>query len=123
MLLKLQEEELERQADARKAILEAEVSVEHLEIEEYKRQQLQKYRDECQLDEIESNSSEPDCNVEDIVRTKTSEWVNSLPPSTTVDSGPSRLQPKSNLVEEPLHQTSHLNEKPPHDVDIVTSQS
>ena len=53
MLLKLQEEELERQADARKAILEAEVRVKQLEIEEYKRQQLQKYRDECQLDEIE----------------------------------------------------------------------
>ena len=121
MLLNLQEEELERQADARKAILEAEVRVEQLEIEEYKRQQLQKYRDECQLDDMESKYSESDCNVEDIVRTKTSEWVSSLPPSTTVDSGPSRLQPKSNLVEEPLHQTSHLNEKQPQVVDNVTS--
>ena len=123
MLLKLQEEELERQAEARKAIREAEVRVKQLEIDEYKRQQLQKYRDECQLDEIESNSSESDCNVEDIVQTKTSEWVNSLPPSTTVDSGPSHLQPKSNLVEKLLHQTSHLNEKPPQVVDVVTSQS
>ena len=87
------------------------------------RQQLRKYQDECQLDEIESNSSELDCNVEYIVRTKTSEWVNSLPPSTTVDSGPSHLQPKSNLVEEPLHQTSHSNEKPPQVVVNVTSQS
>ena len=75
------------------------------------------------MDEIESNSSESDCNVEDNVRTKTSEWVNSLPPSTTNDSGPSRLQSKSNLVEEPLRQTSHLNEKPPQVVDKVTSQS
>ena len=123
MLLKLQEEELERQAEARKAILETEVRVKQLEIDEYKRQQLQKYRDECQLDEIESNSSESDCNVEDIVQTKTSEWVNSLPPSTTVDSGPSHLQPKSNLVEKLLHQTSQLNEKPPQVVDVVTSQS
>ena len=123
MLLKLQEEELERQAEARKAILEAEVRVKQLEIDEYKRQQLQKYRDECQLDEIESNSSESDCNVEDIVQIKTSEWVKSLPPSTTVDSGPSHLQPKSNLVEKLLHQTSHLNEKPPQVVDVVTSQS
>ena len=49
--------------------------------------------------------------------------VNSLPPSTTVDSGPSRLQHKSNLVEEPLHQTSHLNEKPLQVVDNVTAQS
>ena len=52
MLLKLPEEELERQADARNAILDAELHVKQLEIDEYKRQQLQKYRDECQLDEI-----------------------------------------------------------------------
>ena len=51
MLLKLQEEELERQAHARKA-REAEIRVKQMEIDEYKRQQLQKYRDECQLDEI-----------------------------------------------------------------------
>ena len=71
MLLKLQEEELERQADARKAILDAELHVELLEMDEYKRQQLQKYRDECQLDEMESSSSESDCNVEEAVKTKT----------------------------------------------------
>ena len=111
MLLKLQEVEFERQADARKeAILEPEVRVKQLEIDEYRRQQLQKYRDECQLDEIESKSSESDCIVEDTVQTKTSEWVNSLPPIATVDSGTNRLQPKSNLFEEP--QTSHLNDKP-----------
>ena len=119
MLLKLQEEELERQADARRAILEAEVRVKQMKIEEYKRQQLQKYRDDCHLDEKESNSSESNCDVEDIVRTETSVWVNSLPPSTTVDSGPSRLQPKSNLVEEPLHQAPHLNAKQPQIVDNV----
>ena len=67
MLLKLQEEELERQANARKAILDAELRVRQLEIDEYKRQQLQKYRDESQLDEIESSSSESDCNVEKTV--------------------------------------------------------
>ena len=50
--MKLQEEELERQADARKAILDAKIRVKLLEIDDYKRQQLQKYRDECQLDEI-----------------------------------------------------------------------
>ena len=52
MLLKFPEEELERQADARNAILDAELHVKQLEIDEYKRQQLQKYQDECQLDEI-----------------------------------------------------------------------
>ena len=74
VLLKLQEEELERQVDARKAILEAERRVKQFEIDEYKRQQLQKYRDVCQLDGIESNSSESDCMVEETVQTKTSEW-------------------------------------------------
>ena len=102
MLLKLQEEELERQAHARKALREAEVRVKQMEIDEYKRQQLQKYRDECQLDEIKSNSNESDCNVEETVQTKTSEWVNSLPSCATVDSEPNGLQPESNLVEEPL---------------------
>ena len=55
MLLKLRGEEFERQVDARKAVLEAELRVKQLEIDEHKRQHLQKYREECQLDEIESN--------------------------------------------------------------------
>ena len=33
------------------------------------------------------------------------------------------MQLKTKLVEEPLHQPSHLNEKPPQVVDNVTSQS
>ena len=40
MLLRLQEEGVERQADARKAILEAELRDKQLEIDEYRRQQL-----------------------------------------------------------------------------------
>ena len=123
MLLKLQGEGIERPADARKAIFEAELRVKQLEVDEHKRQQLQKYRDECQLDKIESNFSESDCNVEETVHTKTSEWVHSLTPSATVDSGPSRLQPKTKLVEELLQETSYLNEIPAQVVDNVTSQS
>ena len=46
-----------------------------------------------------------------------------MPPSATVDCGPSSLQPKSNLVEEPLQHISHLNNKPAQVVDIVTSKS
>ena len=43
-------------------------------------------------------------------------------PSATVDSGPSRSQPKSNLIEEPL-QISHSNGTPGQVVDIFTTQS
>ena len=122
MLLKPQEEVFESRADAHKAILEAERRVKQSETDEYKRQHLQKYRDECQLLD-ESNSSESNCNVEANFLTKTSEWVNSSPHSATVDSLPIRPQRMSNRVNELLQQMYHLNEKHEHVVDNVTSQS
>ena len=71
----------------------------------------------------ESSSSESEGNAEETVETKTPDWVNSLPLSATVDSGPSHSQYKSNLIEELLQQTSHSNRRPTQVVDIVTSQS
>ena len=72
-----------------------------------------------QLDEIESSSSESGFYVEETVQTK-------LQCGSILchlkDSGRSRLQQMSNLVEEPFQQMSHLKERPVQTVDNVTSQ-
>ena len=83
MLLRLQEEKLERQVDSHKAMLEFEVRVKQLGSDHYVNVNNSRSI-ETKWDKIESNSSDSNCNDEDNDQTKTSEWVNSLPPSATV---------------------------------------
>ena len=91
--LRLQEEEIERQAAARKAILEAELFLKQMEIDEQKRQQIQKVRDQCELEDV---SSESDQNEEEVNNLKTTEWVQSIPTFRQSGPGTSRL-PDQNL--------------------------
>ena len=78
--LKMQEEELERQAESQKKLLEAELHLKLLQVDEEKRKKVQAAKDKVWLSELDKNSEGGSVDLEndENVQNLTEEWVNSV---------------------------------------------
>ena len=76
--LKMQEEELERQDEAQKKLLEAELHLKLLQVDEEKRKKVQAAKDKVWLSELNKNSEDSSVDLENDanVQNLTEEWVN-----------------------------------------------
>ena len=81
--LQLEKEELERQADAEKRLLEAEMHMKALQIEEATRKKVQAVKDRACLASIEDDESDNELegsviSAKENAATKTAKWVNDI---------------------------------------------
>ena len=81
--LQLEQEELERQAEAQKKLLEAEMHMKALQIEEATRKKVQAAKDKACLASIEDDESDNDpeesvISAKENAATKTAKWVNDI---------------------------------------------
>ena len=76
--LKMQEEELERQAEAQKKLLEAKLHLKLLQVDEEKRKKVQAAKDKAWLSELDKNSEDGSVDLEndENVQNLKEEWVN-----------------------------------------------
>ena len=76
--LKMQEEKLERQAEAQKKLLEAELHLKLLQVDEEKRKNVQAAKDKAWLSERDKNLEDGSVDLEndENVQNVTEEWVN-----------------------------------------------
>ena len=81
--MQLEQEELERQAEAQKKLLDAEMHMKALQIEEATRKKVQAANDKACLasiedDELDNDPEESVISAKENAATKTAKWVNDM---------------------------------------------